>query len=549
METDVLIVGGGVGGCAAALAVGRAGYRAVLTEETDWIGGQLTAQAVPPDEHGWIERFGCTASYRRFREGVRRHYRDHYPLIPAGRVDPLLNPGGGWVSPLCHEPRAALAVLDSMLAPYVESGAVSILREHRPVAVETDGDRISAVTVRDLRESGERTLEARYILDATETGALLPLAGAEFVTGTESHTETGEPSAPAEPDPRNVQAMSVCFAIDHIEGRDFTIARPAQYAFWRDYVPALRPPWPGKLLSWNVPNPRTMETIRYHFDPHRELPRAFSGLWSYRRILARDLFEPGAFASDICTINWPMIDYLPGSVLSESEEENARHLAGAKQLSLSFLYWLQTEAPRPGGGQGFPGLRMRGDVTGSPDGLAKSPYVRESRRIRAEFTVTERHVSAALRPGENRAERFRDSVGVGSYRIDLHPTTGGDNYLDVASLPFQIPLGSLVPVRLENLLPACKNLGVTHITNGCYRVHPVEWNIGEAAGSLACFCLARNTAPRGVLHNGRRLEEFQKRLTAEGIELEWPEDLRLEEGDPHIHAIMSASDLGRRSPL
>src|SRR5206468_9538617 len=67
--------------------------------------------------------------------------------------------------------------------------------------------------------------------------------------------------------------------------------------------------------------------------------------------------------------------------------------------------------------------------------------------------------------------------------IYLHPSSGGDNYIDVSSLPFQIPLGSLIPKRVENLLPACKNLGTTHITNGCYRLHPVEWNIGESAGA------------------------------------------------------------------
>ncbi|MER3406344.1 MAG: FAD-dependent oxidoreductase, partial [Chloroflexota bacterium] len=66
-------------------------------------------------------------------------------------------------------------------------------------------------------------------------------------------------------------------------------------------------------------------------------------------------------------------------------------------------------------------------------------------------------------------ERFFDGVGVGCYRIDLHPSTGYDNYIDIDSLPFQIPLGALLPVRVRNLLPACKNLGVTHITNGCYR--------------------------------------------------------------------------------
>ena len=94
----------------------------------------------------------------------------------------------------------------------------------------------------------------------------------------------------------------------------------------------------------------------------------------------------------------------------------------------------------------------------------------------------------AFKPQEV-SEPFPDSVGVGSYRIDLHPSTGGDNYIDISSLPFQIPLGSLIPRRVENLLPACKNLGTTHITNGCYRLHPVEWGIGEAAGASRPFAL------------------------------------------------------------
>lgn len=65
-RTEIFVVGGGTGGVAAAL-----GCRVVLTEKTDWIGGQLTLQAVPPDEHRCIESFGCTARYRRFRQGVR----------------------------------------------------------------------------------------------------------------------------------------------------------------------------------------------------------------------------------------------------------------------------------------------------------------------------------------------------------------------------------------------------------------------------------------------------------------------------------------------
>jgi hypothetical protein len=75
---------------------------------------------------------------------------------------------------------------------------------------------------------------------------------------------------------------------------------------------------------------------------------------------------------------------------------------------------------------------------------------------------------------------------------------------------------------MRNLLPAAKNIGTTHITNGCFRLHPIEWNIGEAAGSLAAFCLERRCVPQQVQGHPRFLEEFQRRLQTEGVELDWP---------------------------
>ena len=122
----------------------------------------------------------------------------------------------------------------------------------------------------------------------------------------------------------------------------------------------------------------------------------------------------------------------------------------------------------------------------------------------------------------DQAEVFADSVGIGCYRIDLHPAAGGSNYVDVGSLPFQIPLGALLPKRVENLLPACKNLGTTHVTNGCYRLHPVEWNIGEAAGALAAQAVKTKRTPRGIRGNARALADFQNGLRSQGFELAWP---------------------------
>jgi hypothetical protein len=379
---------------------------------------------------------------------------------------------------------------------------------------------VTSVTV-EHRDTGQRlTVEAPYILDATETGELLPLTATEYVTGFEPQHETGEPSAPDIAQPLNMQAVSVCFAVDHVPG-DHTIDKPTSYDFWREYQP---PFWGDKLLSFRSPNPRTLGISERSFTPNpdddplavvadQRMSPGDGNLWTFRRIAARKLFTEGAYESDICLVNWPMIDYFEGPVIDVPDA--ATHLARARELSRSVLYWLQTEA-------GFPGLRLRGDVTGSADGLAQAPYIRESRRIRAEYMVVEQDLSLAVR-GDKGAVSYADSVGLGMYRIDLHPSTGGDNYIDVGSCPFEIPLGALIPRRVENLLPAGKNIGTTHITNGSYRLHPVEWNCGEVAGALAAYCLAGNTTPRAVRNSPQQLAEFQSHLIRDGVELRWPD--------------------------
>lgn len=534
ITTDVVIVGGGLGGVAAALAVCRAGRRAVLTEETDWLGGQLTSQAVPPDEHPWVEQFGVTRSYRALRDGIRDHYRRAYPLRAEAAALPDLNPGAGRVSKLCHEPRVALAVIEEMLQPHRTAGLLTVMLDHRPVAATADGDRVTSVTVE--RADGRRTeLHGAFVLDATETGEVLPLAGVEHVVGAESRDEHGEPHAPEVADPANQQGITFCFAVSHHEGEDHTIERPEMYDFWRAYQPDF---WPAPLIGFLAPDPRTLEAHPRTFEPNPDTnPLAVSAdqsadagdkeLWGFRRIVARKLFTDGAFESDICLVNWPLNDYWLKPVIGTSGDADAdaettrQALHEARQLSRSVLYWLQTEAPRPDGGSGFPGLRLRGDVTGSDDGLAKAAYIRESRRIRAVTTIVEQDVSAEV-VGVTGRTRYRDSVGVGSYRLDLHPSTGGDNYVDIASVPFEIPLGALVPRRVTNLLPAGKDIGTTHITNGCYRLHPVEWNVGEVAGALAAHCIATGSTPQAVQAEDSRFAAFAAGLDRDGVERHWP---------------------------
>ena len=528
-QADVIIIGGGLGGCAAALAACRNGLNVILTEETDWLGGQIAQQGVPPDEHRWIETHGAPKSYRGYRNRVRDYYRKNYPLIESAKNRKFLNPGDGAVSRICHEPRVCVAVLLEMLNPYLSSDRLKIWLRHKIHKAEIIGDQVSSVEMFNLESGTTVTIIAPAFIDATELGDLLPLTNTEYVTGTESSRLTKELHAPEEADPINHQAFTLCFAMDYQPEVDNTIERPADYDYWRNYVPKMNPQWAGKLLELNYSNPRTLEPKELGFHPEGAKTGNMLNLWNYRKIINRHNFLSGTYLGDITIVNWPQNDYFPGNLIDVDQETFIKHIEGATQLNLSLFYWLQTEAPRVGGGYGWPGLRLRGDIMGTKNGMAKYPYVRESRRIKAQFTVLEEHVGLENRKlvvgpkAGKKAAAFYDSVGIGYYHIDLHPSNNGNNYIDFPSLPFQIPLGALLPLRVNNLFPANKNIGTTHITNGCFRLHPVEWSIGEAVGCLVSYAIKKKVAAHKIREDENTLKDFQMMIRSQGLETHWPD--------------------------
>ncbi|WFU78196.1 FAD-dependent oxidoreductase [Bradyrhizobium sp. CIAT3101] len=521
LSTEILVIGGGLGGVSAALAAVRLGRKVVLLEELDWLGGQLTSQGVPLDEAPWAEYLINSQSFAALRAGIRKHYQDYYPLTPRARVDPLLNPGMGNVGTLCCEPAVAAKVLDALLAPFVSTGALMILRRHRLTGCATHADKIAAVNVTNLENGKQIVISAAVVIDATETGDVLAMADVEHVLGAESQSETNELHAITGPaDALDQQALTWGFAVDYLPEEDHTIDKPKGYDTFRDLKLDF---WPGAQFGWTVSNHVTHEPLERRLFAGDTDDEYVFDLWHARRILSRRNFLPGAFASDITIANWPQIDYWLKPAVGVSLREADAALDEARRFSLSFLYWMQTEAPRHDGGAGYRGLRLRGDVLGTRDGLAKQAYFREGRRIRAEFTILEQHIGVEARSGQQAAENFPDSVGVGAYRIDLHPsTTGRRDTVDIDTYPFEIPLGALLPVRVDNLLPACKNLGTTRITNGAYRVHPVEWSIGEASGALAAYSLQHRVPPRAIRQNPTRLYDFQSTLDRLGVLRRWP---------------------------
>lgn len=507
---DIAILGGGMGGCAAALAACDAGLRVVLTEETDWVGGQMTSQGVSAlDEHANIETFGGTRLYTALRDGIRAHYMREYgapPIMNHSVLGPNrpLNPGNGWVSRLCFEPRVGLAVLMSLLQPHLDTGRLTLLHNTVPTAADVRDGQVLIVTVRTA-QGDEIGLEAACFLDATELGDLLPLTGTAYVTGAESQAQTGEPRAPLTARPGEIQAFTACFAVEYCPGEHHVIPQPDGYAHFRDSQPFTLAPVgrDGQPVVYEM----------FAVSEQGNLP-----FWSYRRIYDGALLG----GHDIALINWGSIDYYGASLIDVSPAEKARALDEARRLSLSFLHWLQTECPRDdGGGLGYPELRLRPDVMGTTDGLSKAPYIRESRRIVPLRQIVEQDIAAEFNPGST-ARHMPDSVGLGWYAMDVHACVGSPTTsLYAPTKPFQIPLGALIPRETRNLIAACKNIGTTHLTNGAYRLHPTEWNIGESAGALAACCVELRVTPHQVAGDPALLEEFQRRLTERGIPLAW----------------------------
>jgi hypothetical protein len=517
---DLVVLGGGLGGVAAALAAARQGRRSIVVAESDWLGGQASAQAIPLDEHPWIETVGASHAYRAFRDGIRAVYRDRYPLTATARADRLLNPGTGNIGSLTHEPHVAALALELMLAPWISRGLVQVLRRHVVVAAAVSGDVVTSVAVAD-QDGALRELSAPYFLDATDRGDLLDLAGVEYVVGAESRAETGELHALDGPaDPLDQQPLTWAAVLGWAPGKENVVDRPADYDRWRGYT---LPGWPGPAFSWLLndhvthrPRERPLflrepSSTRYPYD-----------LWHARRVLDARQLEGGW--EDVTIAAWPMMDYVARPTIGVSPEEVALAEHEARALSLSFVHWMQTEAPRHDGGTGYPELCLRGDVAGTEDGLAKMPYIRESRRLVGELTLVEQHIGVEARPGATGAEPFADSVGVAAYRIDVHPTTGGRPGVDIDTWPFQLPLRAFVPIRVRNVLPAAKNISASQIAGGATRVHVGEWAVGEAAATLAALCLDRGVTPQQVTSKSELVEELQSVLVDRlGVTLAWPD--------------------------
>ena len=520
---DVLVAGAGMGGIGAALAISDRGHSVCLTEETDWVGGQATAGGVSAlDENRFIELSGATRSYRAFRDGIRERYRAQSKLTAAAAAWENLNPGSCYVSALCFEPKVGVAVLEGML----HRPGITLYPRTAVLAVEKQGAIINSVMAYRFATHQVIRFRVKFVLDATEMGDLLPLAKIPYVTGAEPKAQTGEPDAPAKANPACVQSFTYTFAVEHAGKPGPLSAKPEDYdRILKRQGFSLRVNYPAEF-GWKG-------VFQYRmFGEDAPVPNNMSPgpFFSWRRLVDSRNFSSSA-TRDVALMNWPRQDYAAESPLDREPAALAGIFQRAKQTASAFLYWLQNDVPHDtGAGKGYPELTLRADAMGTADGFSKYPYIRESRRMLARSTVTEQDIVDEFQPGP-RARRFADSVGTGFYMVDIHPCGADEHGRMRMPRPFQIPLSALMPKETINFLPAGKNLGVTHLTNGAFRLHPIEWNVGEAAGVMASLRLETGAEPA--------VAAVQRALAHRGVPMVWFDDLEVTH--PDFEAIQLAA--------
>lgn len=499
VRCDLLVAGAGMGGIGAALAASRHNKTVCLTEETDWIGGQATAGGVSAlDENRFIEIAGGSRAYYAFRNGIR--------AANSGKT----NPGDCYVSALCFEPRTAVNVLEGML----RGTPVRTYLRTQIVALEKQGNRFTAALAWQFDRKEAVRFRFEWVLDATEMGDLLPLSGLPYVVGSEAKGDTKEPHAAEKANTACVQSFTYPFAIERRDGETHTISKPDDYdAIRKRQEFTLRMNYPTEF-GWKG----VVEYKFYGEDspvPNNMSPGPF---FRWRRLRAE--------TPQIALMNWPRQDYAAESILDRTPADAVRILQRAKRTSLAFLYWMQHDLQH---GE----VRLRPDVMGSEDGFSKYPYIRESRRLVARGRVVEQDIVEEYQRGP-RARWLDDSIGTGFYMVDIHPCGANERGRMMMPKPFQIPMAALLPRVDTNFLAAGKTLGVTHLTNGAFRLHPIEWMVGESAGTIAALAIEKGMIPEAPA--------VQQALARTGIPIVWFDDLRIDH--PAFSAIQLAAMRG-----
>ena len=193
---DFVILGGSIGGIAAAISLCSAGRTALLVEETDRLVGSF-----PPGElscisdNEFIETSGSSKTYQTFRKKLLEWYEKQSKPLPDRPHNPSPQ-GEHGPETMCVENEAILDVLHEMLEKKIEQEFLTVIKRHKVAKVVMFTDRIASLIAIDLDEKTANQFTGWMFIDATQHGDLIPLLGIESTSESEIRPETNEPHAP-----------------------------------------------------------------------------------------------------------------------------------------------------------------------------------------------------------------------------------------------------------------------------------------------------------------------------------------------------------------
>lgn len=434
LTTDVLVIGGGTGGIAAGIQSARAGSKTIIVENTNILGGMLTAAGVSCTDGNDLLPSGL---WQEFRQALYKHYG-------------TTNLASGWVSETCFEPHVGDSIFKAWAG---KEKNLQIMYGCDFEKAEKEGNKITGAVFRNKKNETIR-IQAKITIDATELGDVFASAGADYDIGTEDAAYSDEKIAPGKTD--IIQDLTwVAVLKDYGLNTDKTICRPAGYDAKDYYCSCTSAPCTGKPYNADA---QTM--INYAKLPHNKY-----------------------------MLNWPAHgndSYL--NAIEDNAETRNKKFEAAKLHTMGFIYFIQTTL-------GFKNLGLADDEL--DNGIALIPYNREGRRAKGIVRFNINHITD---PYSQEQQLYRTGIAIGDYPVDHHH---GQNpktpFIDFPKIPsFNIPMGVLIPEKMDGLMVCEKGISVSNIVNGATRLQPVVLLTGQAVGMIAALCAQHDLQPHNM---------------------------------------------------
>lgn len=521
-KADVVVYGDASGGVTAAVQAARMGKKVILVSQYGHLGG-LTSSGLGwtdignPAILGGLSREFYHKAYKHYEQPGAWKQESRDTFGNQGQGTKGLNPETELAS--VFEPKVAEGIFDGM----VKDAGVTVIMgrlDLKAGAAKEEG-RISEIRLED-----GSSVSGKMFIDASYEGDLMAAAGVSFMIGREANSEYGESGngitgalhqnqLPKGIDPyrvkgdpasgllpgvnpdmggqkgdgdKKLQAYCYRMVLTDAEDNRIAIAKPEGYDE-NDLELLFRAIEAGQKGGFFKTSPM----------PNRKTDSNNTGG------ISTD-FIGGNYGKDW---DWSTLGH------KEREELAAKH----RDWQLGLVWTVQNHERVPENiRKAYAKWGLPKDEFTDNGHWPYNLYVREARRMKSDFVMTENHC--------NRKLPVEDPVGQGAYTLDSHNTqrfvengmvrNEGDIQRSLGGKPYGISYRSIVPKKSE-----CTNLLVpwalssTHIAFGSIRMEPVFMILGQSAGTAASMAIDGQMAVQDVPYG-----KLRDRLVADGLKLD-----------------------------